>query len=477
MAQGSPWAVLVASLGALVAGAGCDGGIVNWHETDGGATGNDAGLVGEAGAQRPDGTLVDDAGMPGSDGRTTNDGGGDAGATDGPTGGGGTGLDFTPGRRCTAQAIAGAPHVTGGDLAGAIAGMANDSTLVVDDGNYSGSLDISNKENVTICAAPGVRPVISSDDDADLVFVSNSSYVHFEGFELSGHNDASHSSQGGIVIGPGTHHIAVWDTWIHDVPSAGIGGALDSGGHLDVRYNRIWNAAAYNSYQQSAITFYELDNYGGANDTNGYSDYIIGNMIFASGEWHISDPSDGNCIIIDDNKITQGYNRTGPPYEGRTLIANNLCAANGGRGVHVFESAHVDVVNNTVFHDLQSGYDGLQGELDASESDDVRFVNNLSIAVDPGNVFDSWGLGQNVELSNNVFSGRANRQPPGGFTMVGDPMLVNPTADPRSGDFRPAAGSPVIGAGAASYANVPIPKVDFLGRARPAAPSAGAFEP
>jgi hypothetical protein len=156
---------------------------------------------------------------------------------------------------------------------------------------------------------------------------------------------------------------------------------------------------------------------------------------------------------------------------------NNLCVDNGGRGVHFFSSQHGDAVNNTVYHDVQTGFDGLQGELDAVSSNDVRFVNNLSFAVSPGNVFDNSQIGTSVTLTNNIFSGPTHRQPSSGFTMVPDPQLVNATLDPRSGNFRPRAGSPLIAAGAASYQNVPIPAVDFLGRPRASTPAVGAFEP
>src|SRR5258708_4894991 len=75
---------------------------------------------------------------------------------------GGSGLDFTPGRLCTLESIANAKHVNGGDLAAAIAGMANNTMLVVDAGQYQGPLAIDNKQGVTICAAPEARPVVSS---------------------------------------------------------------------------------------------------------------------------------------------------------------------------------------------------------------------------------------------------------------------------------------------------------------------------
>jgi hypothetical protein len=388
------------------------------------------------------------------------------------------GLDFVPGRKCTAATIAGATHVNAGaNLQNAVNALPNGGTLVVGAGSYQGPIFVNGKQNVVICGAPGTRPVVSTSADLNIFDIASSSHVHIEGFELAGINDPSHSNQCGVKAGAATHHIAVWDTWIHDTPAAGIGASNDSGGHIDIRYNRVWNTAAYNGYHTSAVSFYELDNYGGANDANGYSDYIVGNMIFANAE-KIANPTDGNCIIIDDNLNTQQGNRSGGPYTGRVLVANNLCVNNGGRGIHFFSSDHGDAVNNTVYHDVRTAFDGSQGEMDAVGGHDINFLNNLSVAASPGNVFDSYALGSTVALSHNFFNGPVARNPISGFTSGGNPMLTNPTLDPRSGDFRPRAGSPLIGAGTASLNGAKAPHVDFFGKARSSTtPSIGAFEP
>jgi parallel beta-helix repeat protein len=68
--------------------------------------------------------------------------------------------------------------------------------------------------------------------------------------------------------------------------------------------------------------------------------------------------TDGNGIIIDSMRdsrknalIKHQLDKNGPkePYRGRTLIENNLVYNNGGRGVHVFRSEKVDVINNTCY--------------------------------------------------------------------------------------------------------------------------------
>jgi hypothetical protein len=230
---------------------------------------------------------------------------------------------------------------------------------------------------------------------------------------------------------------------------------------------------------------------GGADDSLGYSDYLIGNMIWGSQKVSGGRTTDGNCIILDNNN---GDNRT-PAYGGRFLVMNNLCVANGGRGIHMLKSNNVDVVNNTLYHDLRSararggGIDQHQGELSIPGSSNLRIVNNLSIAVPYGNVFDAAAMGTNVQLAGNMFYGPGDRQPPqGGWTwsLTGDPMLAAPQELPNtavsvtaSEGFRPLVDSPVVNGGVRflSPTGTPITTVDFSGKARPTLPSVGAFEP
>ena len=57
--------------------------------------------------------------------------------------------------------------------------------------------------------------------------------------------------------------------------------------------------------------------------------------------------SDGNGMIVDDNRNTQDGS-THIPYTGRFLVAGDLSYRNGGSGMHAFSSDRVDFINNTV---------------------------------------------------------------------------------------------------------------------------------
>ena len=391
-------------------------------------------------------------------------------------------MDFTPQRKCTQAYLDGLTTTKkfvspGQSIAAAVTALSNGDTLVINPGYYEITTEISiyNKTNVTICSGPTARPQIKmTANDWRIIGVSNSVGTHIEGLEVYSINDSKHDQVSGINIIEGSHHTEIWDNWAHDLPASGIGSAR-SNGFADIRYNKIWTTAAYSRYNQSALTLYFSRNTGQPPvDSNGYSDYIIGNMIWNSRRvsGHITD---GNCIIIDSNI----GNRTYAAYAGRTYIANNLCVANYGRGIHVAYSNNVDVVANTLWHNVRDGFDGHAGEMDSVYSANVHFVNNLVETTAPANVFDAYGMGANVTLAGNMFNGPTDRQFPGpGFTMIGSPMLTNPQSDPRNGDFHPLPGSVTINAGVASHLDVLMPTVDFTGKARTAAtPTVGAFEP
>lgn len=392
--------------------------------------------------------------------------------------------DFTPQRFCTAETTAGLPVFsgTGAQLVSTVNSLPSNSTLVIGAGYYEVSLEMAvlGKTNVTICGAPNTRPHIKMLTNQWRIFsVTNSSNVRIEGLELSSINDVAHDQVSGLQAIEGAHHVYFWDNWVHDIPACGICSAR-SMGHNDFRYNRIWNTANYSRYQQSGISLFNNRNGGGANDQYGYSDYVIGNMVWNSRNL-VGRGTDGNCIIIDYFK---GVSKV-PAYTGKTYIANNLCVANGGRGIHMLSSDNIDVVNNTLYHDLRAatkrgtGLDGHQGEISVYKSSNLRIINNLSIAIPYGNVYDTGSTGTNVILAGNMFNGPTSRHPSSGYTTIDDPLLVSPNENPvlPGIDFRPATSSPVNNAGVASFTGVLIPAVDFNGAPRnPAAPSVGAFE-
>jgi hypothetical protein len=133
---------------------------------------------------------------------------------------------------------------------------------------------------------------------------------------------------------------------------------------------------------------------------------------------------------------------------------------NGGRGIHVFLSDNVDVVNNTTFEN--SWTPSIEdGEISAIESTGVFIGNNIvqplayrpSFTVNPGDGVDPAAA---VRFGSNLFDR--------------DPLFV----DPSTGNFTLRTGSPGIDAGDRSVA----PPTDIFGVPRPqgGAVDLGAYE-
>ncbi|MEO8693279.1 MAG: choice-of-anchor Q domain-containing protein [Acidimicrobiales bacterium] len=397
--------------------------------------------------------------------------------------------DFVPQRHCKDPLPSDLPHFSStlpNALATTVNALQSGATLVIDpapnNGEYivTAEMAITGKTDITICGAPGTHPRIKQTSNVWRIFtIGNSSNITVEGLEIYSIYDANHDQVSGVQAIEGAHHVYIWDMWVHDVPACGVCSAR-SAGHNDFRYNQIWRTAGYSRYNQSGISLFNNRNGGGGDDGYGYSDYLIGNMVWAS-QKVAGRTTDGNCIIMDNNNGVQKV----PAYTGRTLIANNLCVANGGRGIHMLQSDNIDVFHNTLYHDLRgasargTGLDQHQGEISVYYSSNLRIVNNLSVAIPYGNVYDTGSTGTNVVLLGNIFNGPTSRQPATGFTQLpGEIPFVRAQENPATADFRPAPGSPVINAGVASSAARVLPAVDFNGKARnPNAPTVGAFEP
>lgn len=166
--------------------------------------------------------------------------------------------------------------------------------------------------------------------------------------------------------------------------------------------------------------------------------------------------SDSNGIIVDDGRNTQ-LNSTLGRYQGRTLIENNVVYQNGGRGIHVFESDAVDVINNTSYQNSQHP-EIADGEITVNSGSDIRAFNNIlySKAGRPANtIFRATDVIYNYNLIFNAtqFTGPIDQN------RFGNPRFVNP----RRGNFGLRRGGPAIDAGTSQFGVTR----DRLGQARP----------
>ncbi len=212
-----------------------------------------------------------------------------------------------------------------------------------------------------------------------------SSYVSFEGFDVQG-SGTGHGIEATFLDGNsannGPNHIRIVNNISHHNDGSGIGVAY--GDFYTIERNVCYGNCASNPYQGSGISIYSPRSVAGSSEP--FRNFVRGNLCFDNMEIRLpGDPepphSDGNGIIIDDFTNSQSRNPAGI-YSFKTLVENNVSYGNGGRGVHIFLSNNVIVLNNTSYHNnrdvLNPGT--WRGELSNVGSSNTVWANNIGVA-------------------------------------------------------------------------------------------------
>lgn len=343
----------------------------------------------------------------------------------------------------------------------------------------------------------GHHPKLKTVSAWNHIVVSSASYIRIKGFEIEGNNSNLSVSQGqdrynhflqnessgtvnwdylaptntnGIYVKPSNvngakpTHIIIENNVVHDVPGGGIN--AEESDYITIQNNTVYNNAWYSIYANSGISVFH--SYNSDTDTSSYKNIVRSNKVYNNKgfiKWaKTQDFSDGNGIIIDDNKNSQLNGRLAP-YSGKTLVTNNISYGNGGSGIHSYSSSNVDMINNTAYNNSsQINY----GEIYAHNSNNVNLHNNIMYAR-TGRQVTQNSNNSNVNYNYNIyFNGTPAVNGPN--DIVADPLFLNVSA----GDFRVNIGSKAIDNGSASLS----PFNDFANNPRPKgfAPDRGAFE-
>ncbi|MDX2141060.1 MAG: right-handed parallel beta-helix repeat-containing protein [Chloroflexota bacterium] len=328
---------------------------------------------------------------------------------------------------------------------------------------------------ITYTALPGHRPRLVS-QNWQAIAIIGAAYIIIDGLELEGNNqsiavedalaeqsDIENPITGGngIAIGAAgqfTHHVIVRNCTVRYFSGGGI--YTYHADYVTIEDNIVAFNGFYSPYANSGISFYQNWNSDDSTDVKMIArrNIVYGNYNYVP--FAFLDPkmvTDGNGIIVDDTRNTQNDSTLGV-YPGRTRIENNVIYNNGGRGVHVFYSDHVEIVNNTTYQNGQHP-DISDGEITTMFSSDVQVLNNIMVANsgEPANaVIEATDVIYNYNLLYNQ----------SGYTSVAsanllsaDPMFVNPEA----GDFMIMPGSPAKDAGTDELSA----ETDLLGILRP----------
>jgi hypothetical protein len=337
-------------------------------------------------------------------------------------------------------------------IARAMQAAAPGTTVLVRGGTYDDrshiaiEVDVDGRPDAWIVVKPfpgETAEIVGGGEFNNAFRLERSSYVSIEGFRLTGRDDSLHGS--GVRVDFDSHNIRVAGNVIQGWGGGGVSVTRSEGVLIEGNYIRDTSRRSF--YQTSAISFFWAR--GPGNGTTPVN--IVRNNVVTRVENLVPHPdwglSDGNCVIIDFH--TEGYT-------GWTLIENNLCVDNGGRGIHAF-------------HLTGSMAGG--GELSANNASEIYFFNNL--------VFNaanrsSWNLWQasNIHFSNNAV---LNGTPPPGSSnwVLGSDIAGRAAGSIDPYNYRPSAGHEIVGSSDASSQ----PSHDMVGKIRPATATVGAMEP
>jgi parallel beta-helix repeat protein len=329
------------------------------------------------------------------------------------------------------------------------------------------------------------------------VYITGASYIEVSGFEIIGNNAAMDSatafgdradgnncltSGNGIMCyqsgtSPYPHHIAIRKCIVHDCGGGGI--STQTTDYITIEENTVYNNAWYSPYDCSGISLGWNSNYD--NDTTNYRVFVRRNSCFANKNCIPAIqggtvPTDGEGIIID---IQDGTAGNVPAYTGRMLLENNLVFNNGGDGITLFKTNHVDVFNNTAYLNDQTAQIN-RGQIFPNQGKNTRILNNIMFAPAGRSVLQDCCPNSNLTVDYNLFWSASGSPSASQIGKTGthdkkaDPLFVKPSVDPAVADFHLTAGSPAIDAGTSAGA----PAVDFDGNPRPwgAGIDIGAYE-
>jgi hypothetical protein len=335
-------------------------------------------------------------------------------------------------------------------------------------------------------AFPGQTPTISFNGWQGIFFKPSAAYIEVSGFTIIGNNSnvslagalAQSTSNpdpaynGNCISADGRkgtatqrpHHLKILNNVIYSCGGAGVG-TLQSD-YLSISGNTIYNTSWYSIYGSSGIS--TLGNWNSDNST-AYKVFVTGNRLYGNQELvpvlNSGMITDGEAIIMDS--LNNNYSgSTITAYVGRTYIANNVIYHNGSSAIEVFDSAHVDVVNNSTYGNVLGPALSGRGEMNLNQASDVNVINNVFYDSTGQNPVTTYGTCSQCVLDYNLyFNGTNNPSSMNGtHDITADPLYVNPSAPNLSNvDLSLAPASPAVGSGTSSLA----PTVDFNGNPRP----------
>ena len=329
---------------------------------------------------------------------------------------------------------------------------------------------------ITYRAYPGQHPtVLKNDSTWDGIQLWNStggpSYIVVDGFTILGNAqsitvsqaqsapDGNNTTNGNCIGGSSSvHHVIIRNNNVSYCPG---GGMLFTGDYISIYGNIVHHNSFWSPYDTSGITVQGANSDGStAAKVFVYDNLLYNNQNYICNKYQTNPCriTDGEGIIVDNNKSSK--------YSGRIQIYNNITYNNGGAGIFVGGSQHVDIFNNTTYKNNMSATEPAPftahtsgGEIALSNSTDVRVLNNINYGSSSVPMIYT-GISSNTGLlwDYNILFNGIGAAPRGAHDLALNPLFV--PSPPFN--FHLQTGSPAIGSGT----SILVPKYDFDGNLR-----------
>ena len=302
---------------------------------------------------------------------------------------------------------------------------------------------------------------------------------------------------GNGIAGSGNKYFVVKGNYVHDCTGGGIQSSY--GDQILVEDNITARNAFWSPYACSGISFYQPEKltlpWESLPGHTGYHIVIRNNTAYENEnkvpfeKGGTTEITDGNGIILDDFQQSQkSSNQVNFDYQ--TLIENNVCYDNGGRGIELNRADYVTVRNNTCYNNSLTASLGSRAEIYCHYSFNSVFYNNIAYAGAASTQYTfyedflSSARGSNLYYNNITYNGSIRLQRSSSIidSQTGNKIGVNPlfvSLDRlNSTDFlMPQISSPAVDGGI-SYATFGIPADDrnYLLRPQGNVVDIGAYE-
>jgi hypothetical protein len=352
--------------------------------------------------------------------------------------------------------------------------------VYVMDGTYEnvGNTDLlhisrSGTENnwIMYSALPGHKPKLKI-SEGDAIGTWGAEYIVIQGFEIEGNNQqisleyaleqknnlsnrlttstgiSIHKDHWGSDANNYSHHIIIRNNHVYNFSANGI--STNTADYLIIENNVVHNNAYYSPWATSGISIYGNFNFDNKDNVK----IIIRNNISYANRNDVpfyaqQRITDGSGIVIDSNhegiSLIDGV-KTNIAYTGRTLIEYNIFYLNGGKGINIYKSDHVDIINNTSYQNLQK-IDGLQIDISIGDVDDINLYNNI-VYTNNHTAIGGYSFGPLINIDNNlIYNSDTSISPALNNLIELDPSFTMTSGLLEEYDFTLKTNSPAIDAG------------------------------